>query len=87
MSNPTNKTYKLSDNQKQYLYKLRTYLIQKEYRDKVEWISPNPPPTHHIIHNPIKKIERIFIEEKYTQDDKEEMNKLREFYILCHTNI
>ena len=80
-------TYDLSDTQKELLYKIQDYLIKKDYIGEVKWISPNPPPTHHRVVHPLKKILRILHNEYYDEKDKQELNRLREFYTLSTTNV
>ena len=82
-----NKTYKLSDKHITYLHKLKDYLLSKGYIDEVQWIRPTPPPTHCTIYCPIEKIDRMLKEGTYNETDKDEMNGLREFYLLASINV
>lgn len=84
MSN-TRTTYDLSDTQKQLLYKIQDYLIKKDYIDKVEWISATH--SHRTVIHPLKKVLRVLHNEYYDEKDKVQLNGLREFYILCCTNV
>ena len=81
------KSYPLSDKQTKYLHKLKEYLLSKGYIEKVQWIRPTPPPTHCTIYSPIEKIDRMLKEGKYSEIDKDEMNGLREFYMLALINV
>lgn len=85
MSN-NNTTYDLSDTQKELLYKIQDYLIEKDCIGKVTWIRPNSQTFCKVVH-PLKKILRILHNEYYDEKDKKDLNALREMYMLATTNV
>lgn len=74
--------YHLYDNQKELLYKIQDYLIETNWIEKIRWTKGNPPVEYTVFH-PVEKIVRMLNDGYYYEYDKNELNGLREFYILC----
>jgi len=82
----SNTTYDLSDTQRELLHKIQDYLIKKDYIEEVKWGAPYSSFGQKVVH-PLKKILRILHNGYYDENDKKDLNRLREFYIIVMTYV
>lgn len=75
-------TYTLTDKQIEFLYKLKEYILRKGDTESIHWIRPYPPTTHRTIYSPIEFIDSIVENQHYDDRDKDELNDMREFWLL-----
>jgi len=74
--------YTLTDKQQEFLYKLKEYILRKDDTESIHWIRPYPPTTHRTIYKPIEFIDSIVEKKWYDDRDKNELNDMREFWLL-----